>query len=562
MCENTYVNIQTGEVLDMEKVSTLKNNAMLKIKPELWCEWDFEKNDQLGFDIWSMTKAMQKKVRWICSKCKNSIDVVINTRVNTNSKCAYCSGKKATKETSFAALYPEVINEWHHERNGSLKPDSVLPHSHKKVWWLGKCGHEWEARLADRSRGSGCPYCSGQMVCDDNSLATLNPELSSEWHPTKNDNSTPNDVTCGSNRKVWWICELGHEWEARISSRHGDELGCPYCTNQKTLVGYNNINHTNNLISSALVNKDDGDTYTQGSNVKVEFQCPSCNKYLGFKKISDVFIFGLSCSNCSDGKSYPEKFMSNLLSDLDIEFENDIKFDWSKGKRYDFFFKYLNESFIIEMHGGQHYNGRFSTLNGKGVKYEEKNDLIKEKLALDNGIENYIIVDARQSNLEWLKNSILKSKLIRFFDLRNINWNSIDSKSLSSLMIRICKEYDENMSILVRDLSKKYNLSRKTIYDYLDRGYKVGFNRFTRDQQKHPDICYSSFKKKVVKIDIKSNNIYIYDSITEGLQSIGLYHRSAVSGVSMCCKGKAKTAYGYSWMLLSDYEKQYGKIDE
>jgi len=48
MYENTYINIQTGEALDMKHVESLKDNAMLKIKPELWCEWDFEKNGQFG----------------------------------------------------------------------------------------------------------------------------------------------------------------------------------------------------------------------------------------------------------------------------------------------------------------------------------------------------------------------------------------------------------------------------------------------------------------------------------------------------------------------------------
>ena len=63
-----YINFQTGEALDLKKVNDLKDNALLKVKPELWIEWDFEKNDELGFDIWSLSKGSRERVWWICKK--------------------------------------------------------------------------------------------------------------------------------------------------------------------------------------------------------------------------------------------------------------------------------------------------------------------------------------------------------------------------------------------------------------------------------------------------------------------------------------------------------------
>ena len=62
-----------------------------------------------------------------------------------------------------------------------------------------------------------------------NSLAQLNPTLSAQWHPTKNGTLTPNDVTCGSNKKVWWQCEKGHEWQSWVADRNAGR-GCPYCS--------------------------------------------------------------------------------------------------------------------------------------------------------------------------------------------------------------------------------------------------------------------------------------------------------------------------------------------
>lgn len=46
-----------------------------------------------------------------------------------------------------------------------------------------------------------------------------NDDLIQQWHPTKNGDLTPKHVTAGSNKKVWWLCENNHEWEAVINGR-------------------------------------------------------------------------------------------------------------------------------------------------------------------------------------------------------------------------------------------------------------------------------------------------------------------------------------------------------
>jgi hypothetical protein len=61
-----------------------------------------------------------------------------------------------------------------------------------------------------------------------NCLQTKNPKLSQEWHPTKNGNLTPMDITLGNNKKVWWQCKKGHEWQAIVRSRVKG-AGCPFC---------------------------------------------------------------------------------------------------------------------------------------------------------------------------------------------------------------------------------------------------------------------------------------------------------------------------------------------
>ena len=103
-------------------------------------------------------------------------------------------------------LNPSLAREWHPTKNGSLTPRDVTYGSGKKVWWLCSKGHEWKATISNRSNATGCPYCSGQAVCEDNCLQTINPTLAKEWHPTKNGSLTPKDVTVSSKKKVWWIC--------------------------------------------------------------------------------------------------------------------------------------------------------------------------------------------------------------------------------------------------------------------------------------------------------------------------------------------------------------------
>lgn len=134
---------------------------------------------------------------------------------------------------NLASQNPDLASQWHPTKNGNLKPELVRPKSNKKVWWLGKCGHEWEATIASRNAGAGCPYCSGYKALSGfNDLETLYPELALEWHPTKNQDLKPSMVRPGSDRKVWWLCSYGHEYMQRIANRKNGE-GCPYCKSEK-----------------------------------------------------------------------------------------------------------------------------------------------------------------------------------------------------------------------------------------------------------------------------------------------------------------------------------------
>ena len=64
---------------------------------------------------------------------------------------------------------------------------------------------------------------------------TSYPHLVNEWHPTKNKELTPKDVTSKSDKKVWWLCPKGHSYNSVIKNRTLNKSGCPYCAGKKTL---------------------------------------------------------------------------------------------------------------------------------------------------------------------------------------------------------------------------------------------------------------------------------------------------------------------------------------
>ena len=205
------------------------DNCLQTLNPKLSMQWHPSKNGNLTPN--DVTVGSNKKVWWSCEK-GHEWEATVNNRTNAGSGCPFCTGKRACVDNSLQTLYPELSKQWHPTQNGDLTPDNVTISSSKKVWWLCDVGHEWEALISNRTvKDSGCPFCAGKRACIDNNLQVLNPELAKQWHPTKNGNLTPNDVTEYSNKKVWWICDKGHEWQANIGSRaYGS--GCPDCNQE------------------------------------------------------------------------------------------------------------------------------------------------------------------------------------------------------------------------------------------------------------------------------------------------------------------------------------------
>lgn len=210
--------------------------------PELLKEWDYDKNTILPSEVMYGTA---RKVWWKCEKGHSwEASVCTRSRTRENRKgsfCPICIGKQVLKGfNDLETLDPELVKEWDYDLN-ELLPSQVTKWSTKKVWWKCKNGHSWEARVMNRSAGNKCPFCYGKTVLAGlNDLETLYPQVAREWDFDKNA-LNPHQVRKSSHRYAWWKCEKGHSWNATIASRTSGGNGCPYCSGNKVLQGYNDL---------------------------------------------------------------------------------------------------------------------------------------------------------------------------------------------------------------------------------------------------------------------------------------------------------------------------------
>lgn len=205
-------------------------NDLASCFPKLAQEWHPTRNGALK--PWDVTFGTKRKVWWQCEK-GHEWCVSVQSRTLDGTGCPVCAGRVIIAgENDMASRFPEVAREWHPTKNGALLPSQVPPTSKRRVWWLCSLGHEYMAAVGMRTmRNSGCPYCAGKKVLAGfNDLATTQPKIAAQWYPTLNGSLTPQMVTAGSHKKVWWICAEGHVWKAAIYSRAGKQKrGCPVC---------------------------------------------------------------------------------------------------------------------------------------------------------------------------------------------------------------------------------------------------------------------------------------------------------------------------------------------
>lgn len=221
-------------------------NDLVTTHPEIAAEWHPSKNKSV--DPSQVGKGSEKKFWWKCP-LGHEWEAQIANRTRLGSGCAVCDGKVAWPGfNDLGSQYPEIARQW--SVKNELSAQQIVSGSSKLGLWECDKGHEWEQKPVVRTRmGSGCPVCSNQkIVAGVNDLASLEPGIAEQWHPEKNGELLPSQVSLGSEKKAWWLCLEGHEWQSTISSRR--RMGCPVCGNRRVDEGVNDLVTTNPAIAS------------------------------------------------------------------------------------------------------------------------------------------------------------------------------------------------------------------------------------------------------------------------------------------------------------------------
>jgi hypothetical protein len=328
-------------------------NDLSTLKPLIALEWHPTLNNSLKPN--EIGLSYKSKVWWLCPLNHTWTTAVAN-RTQSGVNCQVCAHTQLLVGfNDLKTINPDFANEWHPTKNGNLKPENILFNDGKKaVWWLGKCGHEWESNCSKRQRW-GCIYCHGNRILEKyNDLATDNPVLAAEWHPFKNKILTTKDITNKSGKMAWWLGKCGHEWEAVIANR-ANGARCPYCTNRKVLIGFNDLPSTHPLLASEWHPTKNGDLkpeqFTFGAQVKIWWKCNKEHEWktpIGQRRTSN-------CPICALGKSISKleteikEFVENLGFIVDPSNRNVLN-----GKEIDIYIPILK--FGIEFNGVYFHN--------------------------------------------------------------------------------------------------------------------------------------------------------------------------------------------------------------
>lgn len=428
-------------------------NDLTTINPSLAKEWNYKKNKHLKPSDFMPNS--NKRVWWECPD-GHEWEAIISDRNNGNG-CPYCSNKKILPGfNDLATKNPELAKEWNYKKNDNLLPTNFSPNSTKKVWWVCKKGHEWEASICNRNgKCSGCPYCSGRKpIVGYNDLVTLNPRLAKEWNYEKNGSLRPEDFTLNSQQKVWWRCSNEHEWETIISNRNKGR-DCPFCGNKKIVPGYNDLATINPQLATEWdYEKNTGlkpQDFAPNSTKKVWWRCRKGHRW-------EAVIYsrnnGRECPICSQNFhiSFPEKILFFYIKQVFPDAVENYKPLWLGKKEMDIF--------IPSIKVGIEYDG---------VEYhkDKKRDIEKDELCNKQGIT---LIRIREKGLD---SKMLKS--IAFTLPEKLNGNNkrlvpalkfLEKRLKTNFNINLPRDYDKIRSMVINhDLE---NCIAKTHPELLD----------------------------------------------------------------------------------------------
>ncbi len=295
-----------------------EENSLAAVFPEIAAEWDMEKNAPLKpTEVFPGT---DKRVWWKCAH-GHSWKTLIYTRTGKGgTKCPVCQGRTVGPGTSLADKAPALAQYWHPEKN-RLSPDKVALHSNKAFWWRCPKGHVWQDipnNLLKFSPERICPYCDRRRLSAEYCLAAEDPQVAALWHPTKN-HCTAEEIAPHSNKKVWWQCGHGHEWQETVSQVRvfGAERACPYCNDRKVWEGNCLARLAPELAAEWHPTKNDPltpETTLAWSAQKVWWQCAKGHAWIA--AVAKRYQRGDGCPYCSGHRASPENCLARMYPEV------------------------------------------------------------------------------------------------------------------------------------------------------------------------------------------------------------------------------------------------------
>lgn len=364
--------------------------------------------------------------------------------------------------------------------------------------------------------------------------------------------------------------KCGYEFDVTPNNFLSKNSRCPYCTNHKVMRGFNDIYTTNRELAMMLLNENDRYSYTKRSNIKLDWVCPQCNNIVRNKTPDKVGTYGLMCPFCSDGISYPNKFVHSMFSQIMNQIDNYIAEyspNWAQKKRYDNYFRKDNAQYIFEVDGGLGHGKTAYYGNEAEILHSLEVDKYKEKLASEHGIR-VIRIDADESNMDYMINSILKSELACILDLSMVDWNQCNIDAMKSKKMEVINCFNQGIKNINDICDKISNVKYDAAYHYLLDGAKHGLCDYNPND-------YIKYRRKPKDVGVKViclNTGKVYASIIEASND---YHIKSSSNILACCVGKYKSAgkndkgeklrwmYYDEYLGLTDDEKeQYMMLDK
>lgn len=252
---------------------------------------------------------------------------------------------------------------------------------------------------------------------------------------------------------------------------------CPKCVGKVLIVGHNDLATTDPNIVKLLLDKNDGYKYSRCSSKYVWVVCPFCG-HKKFIKIEDLVLKGLSCTLCSDGLSYPNKFAHNVFEQISEQYDDYISEyspDWAGKMRYDNYILLKDgQKIVVEMDGGLHYK--------EYGKRSSQNDTIKDNLAKEHNIKVVRInccYDRITERFQLIKNNFING-LKNYFDLSYVDWDSANENGISNKLVEVVNYYNKHPFVTNQQIADYFRVNVITIRHYLTVGEKIGLCRYVR----------------------------------------------------------------------------------